>query len=299
MSEILFSIVVPTYNRAHLITSTIESLTKQDYTNFEIIIVDDGSTDNTAEVIAPFLSDARISYYKKNNAERAAARNYGATKAKGEYVNFFDSDDIALPNHLKVANQLVQEKNNPEWFHLAYSWAETDLTIKKHFNNFKGETLNDIICDGNSLSCNGVFIRKDVILKNQFNENRILSASEDYDLWIRLAARFPLHYSNEVTSLIIDHDARSVRAMDPQKIIQRIQLLINTIHADTTVTKVFARDLHKIQLVTDLYIAIHTAPIPKFKIISIKYLIKTIFTDISILKNKAFYASIKNIIIKW
>jgi hypothetical protein len=172
-------------------------------------------------------------------------------------------------------------------------------SIRKKVNNFKGETLNDIICDGNSLSCNGVFIRKDVILKNQFNENRILSASEDYDLWIRLAARFPLHYSNEVTSLIIDHDARSVRAMDPQKIIQRIQLLINTIHADTTVTKVFARDLHKIQLVTDLYIAIHTAPIPKFKIISIKYLIKTIFTDISILKNKAFYASIKNIIIKW
>ncbi|MEZ5037036.1 MAG: glycosyltransferase family A protein [Chitinophagales bacterium] len=81
MSEILFSIVVPTYNRAHLITSTIESLTKQDYTNFEIIL-DDGSTDNTAEVIVSFLSDARISYYKKNNAERAAARNYGATKQK-------------------------------------------------------------------------------------------------------------------------------------------------------------------------------------------------------------------------
>ncbi|MCB0511670.1 MAG: glycosyltransferase family A protein [Chitinophagales bacterium] len=299
MSEILFSIVVPTYNRAHLITSTIESLTKQDYTNFEIIIVDDGSTDNTAEVIAPFLSDARISYYKKNNAERAAARNYGATKAKGEYVNFFDSDDIALPNHLKVANQLVQEKNNPEWFHLAYSWAETDLTIKKHFNNFKGDTLNSIICNGNPLSCNGVFIRKDKILENRFNEKRELSASEDYDLWLRLAARFPLYYSNEVTSLIIDHDARSVRAMNPQKIIDRLNIFTNSVKSDEQIQKVFSNKLNTIQMFADLYIAVHLAPQPKYKLDSIKYLFKTIFTDISVLKLKAFYATLKNIIIKW
>lgn len=298
MSELLFSVVVPTYNRAHLITDTLISLTNQQFKNYEIIIVDDGSTDNTEVAVKPFLSE-NVFYYKKNNAERAAARNFGAAKAKGIYVNFFDSDDIALPNHLSEASKIIQKKNNPEWFHLAYAWAEVGGSIRKKVNNFKGETLNDIICDGNSLSCNGVFIRKDVILKNQFNENRILSASEDYDLWIRLAARFPLHYSNEVTSLIIDHDARSVRAMDPQKIIQRIQLLINTIHADTTVTKVFARDLHKIQMFADLYIAVHLAPQPKYKLDSIKYLIKTIFTDISVLKTKAFYATIKNIIFKW
>ena len=299
MSEILFSIVVPTYNRAHLITSTIESLTKQDYTNFEIIIVDDGSTDNTAEVIAPFLSDARISYYKKNNAERAAARNFGAAKAKGEYVNFFDSDDIALSNHLKVANHLVQEKQQPEWFHLAYAWAEIDHSIRNKVNNFKGETLNNIICDGNPLSCNGVFIRKDKILENRFNEKRELSASEDYDLWLRLAARFPLYYSNEVTSLIIDHDARSVRAMNPQKIIDRLNIFTNSVKSDEQIQKVFSNKLNTIQMFADLYIAVHLAPQPKYKLDSIKYLIKTIFTDISVLKTKAFYATIKNIIFKW
>ncbi|HNL82503.1 MAG TPA: glycosyltransferase family A protein [Chitinophagaceae bacterium] len=299
MSEILFSIVVPTYNRAHLITSTIESLTKQDYTNFEIIIVDDGSTDNTAEVIAPFLSDARISYYKKNNAERAAARNYGATKAKGEYVNFFDSDDIALPNHLKVANQLVQEKNNPEWFHLAYSWAETDLTIKKHFNNFKGDTLNSIICNGNPLSCNGVLLRKDIALQYPFNEERILSASEDYNLWIRLAARFPLYYSNEITTIVIEHDARSVKIMNAQKLIDRLDVFMSTIKADEQVRNTFLDKINKIQMYADLYIAVHLATTPKYKITSIKYLFKTIFTDISVLKLKAFYATLKNIIIKW
>ena len=299
MSEILFSIVVPTYNRAHLITTTIDSLIKQNYANFEIIIVDDGSTDNTAEVIAPFLSDDRVTYHKKNNAERAAARNFGAGKAKGDYVNFFDSDDIALPNHLKIANQLVQEKNNPEWFHLAYAWAEIDHSIRNNINNFKGETLNSIICDGNPLSCNGVFIRKDIILEYPFNEKRELSASEDYDLWLRLAARFPLYYSNEVTSLIIDHDARSVRAMNPQKIIDRLNIFTNSVKSDEQIQKVFANKLNTIQMFADLYIAVHLAPQPKYKLDSIKYLFKTIFTDISVLKTKAFYATIKNIIFKW
>ena len=298
MQEVFFSIVVPTYNRAHIIQSTIQSLIEQDYNNYEIIIVDDGSTDNTEETVKPLLSD-NVFYYKKNNAERGAARNFGAAKAKGEYVNFFDSDDIALSNHLKVANHLVQEKQQPEWFHLAYAWAEIDHSIRNKVNNFKGETLNNIICDGNPLSCNGVFIRKDKILENRFNEKRELSASEDYDLWLRLAARFPLYYSNEVTSLIIDHDARSVRAMNPQKIIDRLNIFTNSVKSDEQIQKVFSNKLNTIQMFADLYIAVHLAPQPKYKLDSIKYLIKTIFTDISVLKLKAFYATLKNIIIKW
>ena len=142
------SIVVPSYNRADLIAATIQSLQKQDYDNYEIIVVDDGSTDNTGEVVKN-AANGKTVYIKKDNAERAAARNFGAAIAKGEYVNFFDSDDLALPNHLTEAANTIRKFNTPEWFHLGYSWAAPDKKVFKEVNNYSGETLNHIVPDGN------------------------------------------------------------------------------------------------------------------------------------------------------
>jgi glycosyltransferase involved in cell wall biosynthesis len=96
-----FSIIIPTYNRAHLIGNTIQSVLSQSYPHFEIIVVDDGSTDNTEDVIASFDSP-KIRYIKIKNSERGYARNYGAKQAKGEWLYFLDSDDKLYPNHLEV-----------------------------------------------------------------------------------------------------------------------------------------------------------------------------------------------------
>src|SRR5436190_2046181 len=85
------SVIIPCYNRAGMIAKTIISLQNQEYQNYELIVVDDGSTDNTEQVVKK-LADKRTIYYKKLNEERAAARNYGAKLAKGNYLNFFDSD---------------------------------------------------------------------------------------------------------------------------------------------------------------------------------------------------------------
>src|SRR5690606_12236032 len=95
-----FSIIVPTYNRVSFIRKTIVSVLHQSYQNFEIVIIDDGSTDNTEKVILS-LQDLRIKYYKKENEERAVARNCGIEKATGDYVTFLDSDDILYPNHFE------------------------------------------------------------------------------------------------------------------------------------------------------------------------------------------------------
>src|SRR5690554_1994132 len=116
-----FSIVIPTYNRAHLICKTIDSVLAQTFQNFEIIVVDDGSTDNTDEVIKEkYGNHPQLSYYKKENAERAAARNYGTQKAKGKYVLWFDSDDIMYSNHLKKANEYIIKNNSPEVLALSF-----------------------------------------------------------------------------------------------------------------------------------------------------------------------------------
>lgn len=105
MNNPLVSIIIPTYNRAHLISETLDSVLAQTYTNWECIIVDDGSTDNTFEVISSYVNkDARFQYHHRPTDRLAggnAARNYGFEVSKGEYVIFLDSDDLLLNNCLQ------------------------------------------------------------------------------------------------------------------------------------------------------------------------------------------------------
>ena len=101
--KIKFSIILPTYNRAYLLPYAIESVIEQSYKNWELIIVDDGSTDNTRDLVKKYKKkDKRITYIYQDNSERSAARNNGILRASGEWVCFLDSDDKYLSNHLSM-----------------------------------------------------------------------------------------------------------------------------------------------------------------------------------------------------
>ncbi|MGJ8551123.1 glycosyltransferase family 2 protein [Winogradskyella wichelsiae] len=134
----LVSIIVPSYNRAHLIGETLESIIDQTYINWECIIVDDGSTDNTAKVVEAYCKkDSRFQYHlrpKDRLQGGNAARNYGFEKSKGEYVNWFDSDDIMLPNFLAEKLRIFNSHPNLDAV-LAYgAYFENNITnvdIKK------------------------------------------------------------------------------------------------------------------------------------------------------------------------
>src|SRR5690554_2651351 len=187
----LFSIIIPTYNRADIIGRTIESALNQTYDHFEVIVVDDGSTDNTAEAVEKY-KDKRLSYYKKENAERGAARNYGAQRAKGDYVYFLDSDDLLYPEHLKVAQNFLTSKGD-----IAIFYQQCEITLenggkKLSYLPQKVPINKELIKKGNFMGCQGVFIKKTVFLKHQFNEDRKVATAEDYELWLRLAARYPI-----------------------------------------------------------------------------------------------------------
>lgn len=290
--------VVPSYNRADLIAKTLKTLQNQQYENYEIIVVDDGSTDHTEKVVKE-VADARTTYIKTANAERAAARNFGARMAKGEYVNFFDSDDLALPNHLSEAASVIQKYQQPEWFHLAYAWATPEEKVFRDVNQNEGKTLNNQLTNGNILSCNGVFVRKDVIVENPFNEDRALSASEDYELWLRLAARYPLYYSNTITSWVVDHEMRSVRRINGEKLIKRLQLLLYHLKQDQRVLLYFGSQFKKIEADSYSYIALHLADQSQFKLKSSRFLLESLVTYPGMLTSKRFYATIKNLLIKW
>ena len=106
----LFSVIVPTYNRQEKILPTLHSILAQSFDNFELIVVDDGSTDKTAEIIKEKLSaQKKLHYFYKKNEERSVARNFGIEKAKGEFLVFFDSDDFMHPDCLEVLAKNIQK----------------------------------------------------------------------------------------------------------------------------------------------------------------------------------------------
>jgi glycosyltransferase involved in cell wall biosynthesis len=107
----MISIIIPTYNRAHFIANAIQSIIHQTYQEWELIIVNDGSTDNTEDVVNPYLKDKRIRYFKKENTGAAHSRNVGVLLAKHKWISFLDSDDEAKPNWLLTISSFMYDEN--------------------------------------------------------------------------------------------------------------------------------------------------------------------------------------------
>lgn len=265
-----FSIIVPTYNRGDLLLKTLGTLDRLDYSSFEVIIVDDGSTDGTESLVSSFLGD-KFRYFKKENEERAAARNFGVLKARGEYINFFDSDDIAYPNHLSLASKAREEFNYTEIFALSYDIQDEKgaLLSKKKLKPF----VRDFIEDGNDLSCNGVFMKKSTALEFPFCTDRALSASEDFELWLRLSSRFEFPCSSKISHAVVHHPNRSTLDFNPDPLILRKELMLKHALADEEVKVTF--DRKKIEFAACAYIALHLA-MGGEKQASIKWLIKAL-----------------------
>ncbi|MBS1486273.1 MAG: glycosyltransferase family 2 protein, partial [Bacteroidetes bacterium] len=127
----LFTIVIPSYNRGHLILKAIRSVLSQTFNDFEIIVVDDGSTDDTESVVKK-LSNQKLKYYKIENSERGAARNFGGKCAQGKYLTFLDSDDVLYTNHLKKAADFI-EQFHPVVFHQDFEMISEEGRLLKTF----------------------------------------------------------------------------------------------------------------------------------------------------------------------
>jgi glycosyltransferase involved in cell wall biosynthesis len=105
----MFSVIVPTYNREDLLPTAVESVINQTFKDWELLIIDDGSTDGTEELVKKYLTDNRIRYIKKENGGGAQTRNFGVSLAKSEFIVFLDSDDEAYPKWLETASRQIKE----------------------------------------------------------------------------------------------------------------------------------------------------------------------------------------------
>lgn len=296
-SKPFFSIVIPTYNRASFIGRTIASVLAQDFTDFELIIVDDGSTDGTKEEVAGII-DGRMTYIWQSNAERGAARNHGARLAKGQYVNFLDSDDLLYSNHLSTAFRFVERAGNSiEAFHLSYDVKDSAGTLVREM--FPITNINRQILDGNGLSCNGVFVRRDILLQFPFNEDRSLASLEDWELWIRLSSRFEFFQVNEVTSTIVLHDLRSVVVGDSSKIKQKAKRFLECVAKDDENLRVFGDRLARVRSSVYMYVSLHLAMIRGTREETLFYLRQGLAARWQAALTKRFLVILRLLVLRW
>lgn len=137
-----FSLIIPSYNRAHHLAKALESVLAQTFTAWELIVVDDASTDHTGELVKSFAQqDTRIRYLKNDmNQERCVSRNRGIELSSGKYICFLDSDDYHLPEHLQQLYDLITSQGEPEAFFFSNAWDETaeGIRTQRHCPDFDG-----------------------------------------------------------------------------------------------------------------------------------------------------------------
>ena len=205
------SIIVPAFNAAKTIAETLKSTEAQEFQDFEVIVVDDGSTDATVEVVRREFSDVRV--IEQENAGPAAARNHGAAEARGEWLAFLDADDTWLPWRLSL--QLEAAKRQPEigmWCAETIGMSDTVSSTPENSAGTVGLTLRDFAVS-NPVSTTTVLLRRSLFeQENGFDTQ--FRGPEDYDLWMRTATHTEIgkiqhpvsRYRQEVGSLSQDVD---------------------------------------------------------------------------------------------
>ena len=199
----LVSVIMPTYNRAKIIEKSIQSVLDQNFSNFELIVVDDGSTDNTSEIISA-IKDSRIKYFKKENSGPAIARNYGINKSSGKYIAFIDSDDLWYKEHLfKLINYLED--------HPKIGMVYTKLLMVNEKGVEQG-TYGSAF-DRNALEYNCLMMPSSVLLRRSsldqvglFDENpAIRGVHEDWDFFLRFSDHFRIEYLDVISGVGMKH----------------------------------------------------------------------------------------------
>lgn len=225
----LISVVMPTYNQAHFIKDAIESVLNQTYNNFELIIVDNYSKDNTEQIVKSFV-DPRIKYFKfSNHGIIAASRNLGIRNSKGGYLAFIDSDDAWLPNKLDIQAEYLEQ--NPH-ISLVFSLLKVKSSDERYNNKLiatKGKSRSGFmynqLLNFNFIVCSSVMLKAPVLVDvGCFDEDPEIVASEDWDLWLRIARKYEIAFiAKELGIYRMHNSSMSMDGRRAQKALHAIE----------------------------------------------------------------------------
>jgi glycosyltransferase involved in cell wall biosynthesis len=195
----LVSVIMPAYNSAKYIVPAIQSVIDQSFTDWELLIFDDGSTDNTEEVVAPFLSDRRIQYIKQENLGQPKTRNKGVRMSRGSLIALLDADDIwkltKLEKQIAIFNQYPDVGVCGTAMELIRPDGEVFGVSER--KKFYGRAVPDLITGKLAVAMSASVTRKDVFEKIGYFDEGFLPFSMDYDFWLRASLEFMFYNIEE------------------------------------------------------------------------------------------------------
>jgi len=224
------SIIIPTYNRMELIGRSIKSVLNQTYRDFELIIVDDGSTDNTGEIVAGF-NDERIRYVRhKENKGEAAARNTGVKAARCDYIAYQDSDDEWFPE--KLAKQIELLEGTSPKLGVIYTgfWKTENRTrtyIPFSWVSRKNGDIHKELLKGNFIGSPVVLIKKECFSEVGLFDERLRNLV-DWEMWLRISKRY--HFRCVDEPLAVAHYHSDNVSNNPDSLIDALELVLEKNH---------------------------------------------------------------------
>ena len=288
-----FSVIIPTYNRAAFIEETIETVLQQTYPHYEIIVIDNCSTDNTEELLQPLIRAGRIQFIKhEQNYERARSRNTGMERARGDFVTFLDSDDFMYPENLADAAAYAEAHPETLCFQNRFELVDGQRRV---IYNFKFPSLKNqtkAIAYGNFMSCIGDFIHREIYSRYRFDTSPEVTGSEDWDFWLRVLADYKVGRIEKINNGIRHHEGRSVNNQDMVSLRQGLEQIIAKISADPHLKSVYRRYLKHIEATSLIYMAILANSGFRYGE-ALRYLHRAVGKDVSILTSRRFIKTLQ------
>lgn len=288
----LFSVIIPTYNRAEVLKETLQSVLDQQFEDYEVLIVDDGSTDHTGAMVKA-IADPRIKYFYKANEERSIARNFGADRAEGRYVTFLDSDDKMEKGHLaNAARYLNATDYKPGFLFTGYVIYNTDGSKMYEFSS-QGIFDTKKMFYGNFLGCSSVIVERALFQRHRFDTDQRLILFEDWELWLRIISETPLHCIPASSVIMINHLGRSVLNYDYRQLVDKVLFFKN--HAIDTIKSVrpnrrtFFMGIYS-------YAALHIALTGKNRGVALRYLFKAVSSNPAFVFKRRFFGTLKQLL---
>jgi glycosyltransferase involved in cell wall biosynthesis len=275
-----FSIVIPTFNRSSFIGQTITDVINQTYTHWELIIIDDGSTDDTKEVVAQFINNPQIQYIYQENAERSEARNNGIKNSEGDFVCFVDSDERLNPSFLKLISRAIKRNLGKDGVY----YYDIGFVLEKDHSNiiYKREGIRIVQEEGIDQLMNVVIgvpqlcISRSILKLINFNPK--INVGEDLELLVRLYNHCMFYYlPGEPQIFEIEHSNRSVELKDISNLrnIETLKYIFRKPHPGNGVS----RKIKKIKL-SDAYLrGVYFYSLNKERSRAITLLLKSIYLN--------------------
>jgi glycosyltransferase involved in cell wall biosynthesis len=219
----LVSVIIPTFNKAQFIEEAVESVLGQTYRNLEIIVVDDGSTDHTRDVLRKYKNG--ITYLCQNNRGPSSARNYGVRTARADHLAFLDADDVWFPEKLEAQMELMLRHPTVGWVGCGAYATDSEGTIEKQYIPARYQTRQEFVKDLQSrkLSFNpSIVLVKRECMDRVGGFNDALHYGEDWDLWLRIAKHYEVAFIRK--ALV------KVRKYGGERPYQQLELMKSNIH---------------------------------------------------------------------